>query len=268
MKIRLRNSGINDFRKCPWAFKLKYVDQYSTGLESIEAYTGTQAHSAMQDFYDLIKDSGRVQTLQEVVQNYINYFQDNWHTGLFMVKDLTTEFYQQLGVQCIQNYYLTYAPFNQGKVIATELNLKNNIGGVPFEGTIDRVDLDPCGSLSIHDYKTGKRTPTKAELETSQQLSTYCILLAKHYGGKQGIWNGKEIKLHLHYMQHNKTYSTSRHPDQLFELIEQIKNTSLLIHEANELEHWPARTSILCPWCEYKNECKSFLEQEERNKVV
>jgi RecB family exonuclease len=75
----------------------------------------------------------------------------------------------------LKAYYQKFAPFNDVKVIATELNLNFDLdkeGQKKFRGFVDR--LDKVGdTFIINDYKTGKSLPPEQKEEYTEQLTLY-----------------------------------------------------------------------------------------------
>jgi RecB family exonuclease len=47
---------------------------------------------------------------------------------------------------------------SHGDVVAVEREVNVTIGGVPFKGRVDRIDEGANGSVTVMDYKTGKRS--------------------------------------------------------------------------------------------------------------
>lgn len=262
---RWRNSAIKSFAKCPQAFKWEYLEGQAK-KESIEAFTGTQAHHALDYMHLQILLFGGV-TLKEVLDHYTDQYGQNWGPQVFIAetaKEQNSNYYFEMGQDCITHYFNTYEAGGTGLWDASEetqyleRTYKGIVGGYEFQGTVDRVAW-LNGVLHIHDYKTGKAKPTKAELAVSQQLSIYALLASKHHNYKGDVY------LHLHYLQHQKLYTEIRTQDQIQGINAEVEQVISEIEEAQDLHHWPAKVGNLCGWCPFYKTCTQYQESKMKD---
>ena len=124
--------------------------------------------------------------------------------------------------------------------LATEKWFTVDVGGVPFRGYIDRVDISPTGGLLILDYKSGKRDISKDEVEESLQLSRYQI-------GAQGTWLLPVEKLSLYHLRSNTNVEVDARDDNT---IKRAEETVTTVSQSIENKEFEPRLNPSCP-CEF-----------------
>ncbi len=90
-------------------------------------------------------------------------------------------------------------------------------------------------------------------MDNDRQLALYSIAVKNQYGQE------RDVKLIWHYLAHNHKITSKRTSQQL----EQLKQETIKkIQEIESSKEFPAKPSILCDWCEYKNTCSNRELQE------
>lgn len=244
-------SAISSFENCPLKFKLAYIDKLEPLRKNIEAFMGIRIHEALEKLYrDKLYE--KTCSLDELLSFYNSRWKKEISNQIFVVKEYNVENYRKMGEKYLIDYYNTYKPFNEGKIIALEkrvffpINEKYWIIGI-----IDRInEID--GKYEIHDYKTSLYLPTKKEIENDCQLSLYALSLDYLYGIK-------EVELVWHYLAFNKEIRIKKesYEDARWEIIKRIEK----IQEAIKNKHFPAKESSLCPYCEYQPICPVFKHE-------
>lgn len=249
---RFSYSSLETYKKCPAQFKIRYIDNVRKPDESIEAFMGKRVHEALEYLYNEILD-GRIPFFDHVVDKYNSNWQDNWHNrvGIVMTENLTN-YYRNLGEDCVARYYRKYSPFEEPQV-GNEIELNFTLDGddkYAIKGIVDRLDHDGDGNWEIHDYKSGKRALTQSQADKDNQLALYQIgLMSKDK-------EIKSVKLVWHFLQHGIKVESVRTEKQLDDLSKNIKRQIDKIHlQMNSGGEFPAKKSILCNWCYYWEEC-------------
>lgn len=241
-------SRLDTFENCPLRYKFNYLDKIKREEESIEAFLGSRFHEVMEKLYQELKF--RIIPLEELIAYYEDLWNKNYHQNIFIVKkERTIADYKNLGVQCIENYYRRYYPFNQGRILAIERKVDIDLNGKQkylIQGYIDRVDQLSDGTYEIHDYKTSNYLPGQKQMDQDKQLALYQL-------GLQNLWSDvKKVKLVWHYVVFDKEINSTRSADELeilkadiIALIDKIENT----------EEFSPQENNLCAWCSYSDLC-------------
>lgn len=252
MKV-FSHSRLSCYEQCPQKYKLKYVDRVETEIEqSIEAFLGSRVHETLEKLY---RDLGyqKVNTLEELFDFFHSEWKKNWDDSIVIVKEeYGPENYLKMGEKFITDYYTKYKPFDQGKTISLEERILiklDDSGDYKLQGFIDRVMESKEGYYEVHDYKTNSRLPLAEYLDNDRQLALYAI------GVKERYPDVKDVRLVWHFLAFDKEIDSTRTDEELEKL---KKNTIELIDRIESDEKYPAKTSILCDWCEFKPICRQW----------
>ena len=249
---RFSYSSLETYKKCPAQFRIRYIDNIRKPDESIEAFMGKRVHEALEYLYNEVLD-GRITFFDHVVDKYNSQWQDNWHDHIGIVRtENSTNYYRNLGEDCLARYYRRYTPFEE-PLVGNEIELNFTIDDnekYQIKGIIDRLDHDGDGNWEIHDYKSGKRALTQNQADKDNQLALYQIgLISKDN-------EIKSVKLVWHFLQHGIKVESIRTEQQLKDLSNNIKKQIDNIRsKMNNGAEFPAKKSILCNWCYYWEEC-------------
>ena len=256
------HSKLSTFEQCPLRFKFKYIDKLIPDIEkTIEAHLGSMVHDTLEWIYNEVRNNHFVPNLDEVIEHYATHWQQEYSENIVVVKNnMTTKNYFDKGVQFLIDYYVKHQPFKDGTIECEKkitLELGEN-GEHNIVGYIDRLVYDEENDrYEVHDYKTANSLPTKEKVESDRQLALYSIAVKNTFGQE------KDTLLVWHYLAHNTKITSTRTENEL----EQLKKDILeLIHKIESATEFPARKSILCNWCEFKETCKKFhMDAEMKN---
>jgi len=142
--------------------------------------------------------------------------------------------------------------------VMTERNVNADYGDVMLGGRVDRVDALEDGSLRVIDYKTGK-FPARPQRERDEDLAApvYARAVSNAFAGAPV----REVELlYLDTFQ--------RIVFDVDEIWQAHKDLAVIeavhaVREAERADVFPARTSVLCGWCDFKGRCpegKAFLD--------
>jgi len=121
-----------------------------------------------------------------------------------------------------------------------------------LQGYIDRlVDLGG-GHYEIHDYKTSRRLPSQAKQDADRQLALYQL------GVQQRFPDVRSVKLVWHFLAMDKQIVSTRSPEQLRQLRDDVIALIGTIERETAAGNLPARKTPLCSWCEYKPVCPAW----------
>ena len=249
-------SSISTFENCPFKFKLAYIDKIKPLRKNIESFMGSRVHETLEKLYR-DKLYAKVDSLEELLAFYNERWKKEMPGNIFVVKGYEIENYRKMGEMYIRDYYNTYKPFDDGKIIALEkrtffpLNDKYWINGI-----IDRI-AEKDGIYEVHDYKTSLYFPALNEIDETQ-LAIYAIAL-------QNLYGAEEIELVWHYLAFNKEIRIRKknYEDVRSEVINKIEK----IEKAKKEGKFPPKESGLCEYCEYQPICPLFKHRYKINEM-
>ena len=269
MLERFSHSGLQSFQKCPAQFQFRYINKIYKKDEGVEAFMGKRVHETLEYLYNQ-KLSGIILSFDELLKHHFKLWENSWHDRIAIVNKQVlpidqkkntqlwkkyAAFYFRLGEMCISKFYEMNQPFKQN-VFANEYEVDfflDNDENYRIKGVIDRLDVDTKGNWIIHDYKTGKRAYTQLIADSDPQLGLYQIGLESEQG------NVASVILRWHFLQQKKEniiVESRRSSENKNQLIFQTKNMIDKIRKKNEKnEKFEAKTSMLCNWCYYWEEC-------------
>lgn len=229
-------SQISTFKTCPLKFKYKYV--LKIPAEPTHALSfGKSIHETLKDFH-LLETAGVPVDLESIYSLFEKHF---IHEGYESEEHKKQRF--EAGKQSLANYVAHYQSLF-GKPWKLEHSFRLSIGGIPFIGTIDRIDQTPSG-YELVDYKTGSAKEKKL-VDKDEQLSIYAL------AAREAL-NINVDKMSLYFIEDNQKVETTRTQEQLDEKREDLAQTVLQIKESD----FPAKPGnpFPCGFCEYRRIC-------------
>lgn len=234
----LSYSQISAYQTCPLFYRFQYIDKLPTRPRSYFSF-GHTLHRCAQYFFTR-KGQGPP-TLEE----FLEFYDRAWSSaGYFSKKREATD--KQTGREILKRFWeLNSSDFRMP--LATEKWFTVDVGGVPFRGYIDRVDISPTGGLNILDYKSGKRDITTSEVEESLQLSMYQL-------GAQGTWLLPVEKLSLYHLRSNTNVEVEARDEST---LKEAEETVTSVSQAIENRAFDPRLNPSCP-CDFSEKCPLF----------
>jgi RecB family exonuclease len=258
-------SRINCFLNCPAQFEHRYLKRTPSPVaEGVELFMGSRFHEAMEFLYDPSRE-GLPPTLQETLAEYHRC----WDKALAMnvakqkamgypepvrisKEGMTLDDYRQKAEGFVENHYRKYHPFQWDKTEAIEMKVVFKLdaaGKYQMMGYIDRLAVDPEGTLWIHDYKTSSRKMTVEDAASEDQLALYMLGLRQIER-----YRSVPIRLQWHFVAFEQDEVVSdRTPDDLKVLRDRYVRHIKRIESAREFN---TNTGTLCGWCEFLSLCR------------
>lgn len=243
------HSRISCFEDCPKRFQYRYVLRLPAETESIEAFVGKRVHEVLERLHRFV-DQGMVPSLNKVLARFAALWEESWDgERVRIVREGThVDEYREIGERCLRRFYRQHYPFDQGETLGLEERVTVVLDAERehrVQGFIDRLVRAPDGAIEIQDYKTSRRIPSQKRLDEDRQLALYQLAVQSRYPDTP-------IRLVWHYLAQGATRVSTRTLQQLEEL---RAATSKRIDEIERAEHFEARPSALCGWCEFRNVC-------------
>ena len=213
---------------------------------------GICVHRALEFLYEEIHAGRTAPDLPAVLARFQKAWAEVPAGSLRIVREgFDTQDYLALGQHCLETYFAAHQPFTQGQVLAIEKKVAfplDRAERYPMVGYIDRLMQTAHGVIEIHDYKTSGSLPRLQDLRNDRQLSLYEIGVRRDLG-----LEAEAPVLHVwHYLTFNRRYEQERTVDQLRAI---ARNTMAGIRRVQDAQEFPARTGILCHWCDFNEHC-------------
>lgn len=247
------NSKIGTYNTCPRQYKFGYIERASVEKPvGVELFLGNVVHRALEKLYTQ-KRNGRVQTLEEILEFYNECWEGPDNEKIKVTREgLGVDDYIKVGLDILKKYYDSYAPFDDGEVIALEKNISFPLdpnGRFVISGRIDRISRLADGKVEIIDYKTKASLPSQQVLNDDTQMGLYQL-------GVRHSWpDFNEIKLKQIFLRQGVVMSTTMDEDKLEEIRYRTYQKILEIEKATADDDFPPKEGAICDWCVYFGLC-------------
>ena len=255
-------SQLGLYQQCPKKYQFRYLDGLEKSFETTpDLLLGTSVHSSLERFYQQLNIYKKPQK-----SDLIDYFdtqrssslQEHWEK-IVMKWDQTLDDYQRRGQHYLSDYYDLHTPFEDIKIVGTELLLHFTLEDWPnapkFRGIVDRLDKD-WANFIINDYKTNKNLPPEQKDEYREQLTLYAQGIRQKYGKYF-----KNIKARLHYLHFWLVDEREITDENLDPILQKYKNliseieTARFDHNMGVENAFPTNQNPYCKYCEYQMLC-------------
>lgn len=243
-------SRIQSFDQCPYAWKLKYLDEIK-GIPNAYAQYGLFVHSILEKYF---KNELSIFELSQYYSDYFNqYVTENFPRHPYV--DLYESYYNKG-----KDYLDSFEGLDQYKILGTEGKIKLKIDNYNFTGYIDLLVENQNGELEIIDHKTrdlkprsNRKKPTKSDGELDsylRQLYLYAMYIHKKY-------NKYPKYLNFNIFRNNVWIKEEFKEGKLEEARQWLTNT---IHNIEkEVEFKPKPDKFYCfNLCEFRRMCEPF----------
>ena len=260
-------SQVQTYVQCPLKYRYKYVDKIPTPefVETADTLLWSIVHKTLEKLYDDVSIF-KTPSKENLLKFYYNLWtkkenetKENWWEIQVINKDFTIDDYKHRGEIYLTKYYDRHAPFEDIKVIDTEMQIMFKLDNdINFQWFIDRLDK-VWNTFVISDYKTNKRLPTEEKDEYIEQLTLYWIGIKQKY--EKYFENMKARLYFLHFDIEDERDLTSDRMEQVkqkyINLIKEIedKKTKYAMWDKKCFE---TKQSPLCQRCDYLSICPLF----------
>jgi putative RecB family exonuclease len=247
------HSRIDSYQTCPKKYEFAYILKVPRGASGIEAFTGQRFHEAMEWLYGEVR-ACRLPDVEDVVARYVASWEREWTDEVAVTRaERTPEDYRAIGEKAVRDYYRRYHPFDQGVTIGLEMRIGIRLDeDHEITGFVDRLTKVCDGVWEIHDYKTSASLMTQDKADADRQLALYALAVREMYP------DAEEVSLVWHYVVFDHEVRSCRSLEQLADLRVQVLDQ---VRHIEAQRDFPARTSALCDWCDYKPLCPEWRHQ-------
>jgi putative RecB family exonuclease len=248
----LSPSRASDFKTCPQMYKFKSIDKIPTIPTKFQA-RGTTAHLALERLFELPADERTPEHLYELFRTAWTELKPAEYPDLFDTVDEEREW----GIETLNLLatYFTVEDPTSFEPLELEMDLTVAVNSMTIRGILDRMeeieevsnDGQTRSVLVITDYKTGKAPPERYAQKAFFALKIYALLIRI----TRGI---TPDRLRLLYLNGPTAYTMDINDQQLDAMEKQLEALWAAIENAIRKNNWPAKTSVLCDWCDFKAE--------------
>lgn len=268
------------YQQCPKKYQYQYVDKLEKEFQSSpDLILWTSVHWALERLYQQINIFNT--PVKEAVIDKFHELWDKWineaENELLYKWDQTQEDYIRRWEHYLNEYYDKYHPFNQARIVWTEIMLTFDLNNdetnkKSFRWIIDRLDKQDDDTFVINDYKTNKQLPTTDDTEYREQLTLYWLWIRQKYWKYLG-----HIKAKLHFLHFDKFDEWEITDDVLnpivekySKLIDEIEAAKIKYAESfnSDKNAFPTNANNYCKFCEYQNLCPLFLHMNYEDEAV
>jgi putative RecB family exonuclease len=248
----LSPSRASDFKTCPQMYKFKSIDKIETE-PTIHQARGTTAHLALERLFELPARERTPAHLYDLFRSAWQELKATDYPNLFDgVDDERAWGIETLNI--LASYFTVEDP-TSFEPLALEMDLTVPVNSMTIRGILDRMeevtetaeDGTERELLVITDYKTGKAPPERYAEKAFFALKIYALLIRITKGVTPD-------RLRLLYLNGPTEYTRDVNDRQLDAMEKQLEALWAAINKAIETDTWPAKTSVLCDWCDFKAE--------------
>jgi putative RecB family exonuclease len=238
---------VASFKDCALAFRLSAIDRLPEP-PSAHAAKGTLVHRALELLMWEEEGAGRTLTaaldrLRRAVPEVLDGAE---YAGLRFEDGERVEFIAD-AERLIRNYFELEDP-RRVRVLGTELRLSVDVGTLQLSGIIDRLDLDPDGSLVVTDYKTGRAPSVQREQARLGGVHFYAFLCEQVFGRRPA-------QVQLLHLREPLAISTVPSDQSIRGLRQQITAVWSAVEQACAREDFRPKPGWLCEHCAFHAYC-------------
>jgi putative RecB family exonuclease len=235
-------SRLSRYEQCPAAFRLHYVDRLEA-TPGLPLLFGKAIHATLEDLLLNVVALKLDGPLDET--RALDLWSKQWlrEGGLHGIDAF------QEGVAILKDFCRDEGVVRHENILAVEREFELAIGRFRVVGAMDRVNRLDDETIEICDYKSNRLLFTRAEVDSSLQMSLYQLAAEQ-----LGPW-AKNVKLTFHMLRHSIRMETSRTREQLEMAKAYIATLGEQIESATE---FPARLNPNCSYCDHRSQCSAY----------
>lgn len=227
-------SKLSSYQSCPLQYKYAHMLNIPTPPNHALSF-GSTIHATLRDLHSRLL-FGDISP-----EDLYSMYQKNWEPLGYLDKAHQEARFDS-GKKLLDTYY-TKIKKSPVRPLELEKGFSLWLGGVKFNGRIDRIDPVGDDGIEIIDYKTGS-VKTQVQVDKDDQVALYAIAAREALGMNP-------VKLTYYFIEGDETISTVRTEKQLEDKKEEVKNIVEDIKKGN----FEPKPGMQCSWCDYRNIC-------------
>ena len=252
---RLSPSGAGTFEQCPRRWRFRYVDHLPDPAGEA-ALAGSFAHRVLELLLqapaaERTRENAKIIARREWPETEA---EDDY--AALELDDEGGRRFRWKAWQAIEGLWKLEDP-GAVDVHATEMDVEAELGGVPFRGIVDRLEVEGDGFV-VSDYKSGRAPSPRFRQGRLEQVLLYAA-------AAEQVLGETPVRARLLYLG-QRTIGTDVTPAALDQVVEKLAGTWAGITTACETDEFEPRTGPLCAWCAYVEQCpEGTAEVARRN---
>ncbi len=243
------------FRQCPRRWKFRYVDRLPDPPGQA-ALAGTFAHSVLEGLMQMDKGERTFESVRGIAKReWPKMERSPAFQALGLDADAVRAFKWQ-SWEAITGLWDLEDP-RAVDVDETELRVRVELGGVPFLGYVDRIEIDG-DEVVISDYKSGRPPPPRFESRSIEQVLLYAAAIAE-------MESRTPARVRLMYLG-RKIIEAEVTAEAIDDVVDRLQETWADILEGLEKRDFPAKPTRLCGWCVFSEHCPEGTSQVMRDR--
>ncbi len=238
--LTLSASSIKSYITCPQQFefgKIMRIPQHTSSALDL----GNAIHKIAEEFSRRKKD-GQEPTLDDGLKMFEKEWRSKPYRSKIDEKSAKDRIRQMTGT------YLGWDSRSKNELVGTEIPFSLEIGGVRFNGKIDRLEKNPEGGYEVVDFKSGKSLLSRPKARIDPQLNIYAKAVKKMHGVLP-------VKASLFYLEKDKMVEYDIKRESVEESMNSIKD---MVGEILK-ENFKATPGHVCSRCPYASICESSI---------
>lgn len=269
-------SQLQLFAQCPRKYQFRYIDKIEKEFESsADLILGHSVHAVLENLYNKV-NTFVVPSLEDVVKDFHDIRNKELAEAtkdkeLQIKWDNKLEDYVRRGEYYVKAYYEKFAPFENIKVIGTELSLIFDLDKEwqkKFRWFVDRIDKE-WDTFIINDYKTGKKLPPEQKEEYVEQLTLYGLGVQQKYAKYFKHLKARLFYLHFDLVDEREITDANIQSvvKKYSDLIEKVEHKKFSYNMWDKKSFEPVQSNQ-CDYCEYKSICPLRAHLKYDDEVV
>jgi len=240
-ELTLSASSLKTYTECPLKFKFEKILQIPTPPTTYFDI-GTTVHSVI----DLVTKM-ELERQDVSPELGLDILSKEWISTTF---DSETHANQaKNNAKKMIDTFFKWKNENPNTVVGSEERFELTIGGILFNGVIDRIEKRKDGEIEIIDFKTGRVYETKNSIRENIQLNMYALALQSKYGQLPKTAS-------LYYLKHDKKVHYEIDSKQISKMKNQFEEVVKSIIE-EKFDALPSHD--ICRRCPFQSICDAKL---------
>ena len=247
MREHFSYSQLNSFKGCKKAYWYRYVENIPWPTTSIEAFSGSVAHETIEWLYRQ-RISGTSPDRKKTERQFNAFWsRDIKKTDVVVPRQgINQTHYRNEVKRAVIDFHSAIFQPDRSETIMLEEKVSIDIDGNEYIGFVDRI-AKSGSKITVIDYKTSRSTQG-ADDDDWLQLRAYAVA----FMATNLIDN---VDICYEYIVLGETYRATINQRDSKKV---IKELSSCISDISKQEDYPAKTTPLCFWCSYNEQCEEF----------